>query len=135
MFTPHKHVMCHMSLVTCHMSQFFFFFFSFFGQIGEAYQWRVCYQRALPCLVFLCFHHNQGILNRHPFLSMTRYFFYYFLLRSGTKQVLNLQFCAFHKKKLYLHTEVHILSDRPLYLTIYPLSCPNSDKYSIRDLT
>ena len=43
--------MCHMSRVTCHMSQFFFYFF--FGQSGEAYRWRVCYQRGLPRLVFM----------------------------------------------------------------------------------
>ena len=39
-------VTCHMSCVTCH------FFSSFFGQSGEAYWWRVCYQRGLPRLVF-----------------------------------------------------------------------------------
>ena len=27
------------------------FFFLFFGQSGEAYRWRVCYQRGLPRLV------------------------------------------------------------------------------------
>ena len=32
-----------MSCVTSHV----------FGQSGEAYRWRVCYQRGLPCLVFL----------------------------------------------------------------------------------
>ena len=50
MFTPQNksclkchvsHVTCHMSRVTCHMSQFF----------GEAYRWKVCYQRGLPRLV------------------------------------------------------------------------------------
>ena len=46
-----SHVTCHMSCVTCHMSQFLIFFF-FFGQIGEAYRWRVRYQRGLPRLVF-----------------------------------------------------------------------------------
>ena len=35
--------MCHMSRVTCHIF--------FFGQSGEAYWWRVCYQRGLPRLV------------------------------------------------------------------------------------
>ena len=46
-------VTCHVSHVTCHMSHFFFFlffFFFFFGQSGEAYWWRVCYQRGLPRL-------------------------------------------------------------------------------------
>ena len=42
-----SHVLCHVSRVTCHMSNFF----SFFGQGGEAYRWRVGYQRGLPCLV------------------------------------------------------------------------------------
>ena len=35
----------------CRMSRVTFFFF--FGQSGEAYWWRVCYQQGLPCLVFL----------------------------------------------------------------------------------
>ena len=54
-----SHVMCHVSCVTCHVSRvtchmsLFFFFFFFFGQSGEAYRWRVCYQRGLPRLVFL----------------------------------------------------------------------------------
>ena len=39
-------VMCHVSHVTCHMS-------FVFGQNGEAFCWRVCYQRALPRLVFV----------------------------------------------------------------------------------
>ena len=43
-----SHVMCHVSLVTCHMSHVTLFFF---GQSGEAYCWRVCYQRGLPRLV------------------------------------------------------------------------------------
>ena len=51
MFTPPNkscvtchmsHVTCHMSHVTCHMSHV---------TSGEAYQWRVCYQRGLPRLV------------------------------------------------------------------------------------
>ena len=41
-------VTCHVSGVTCHM---YFLFFFFFGQSGEAYRWRVCYQRGLPRLV------------------------------------------------------------------------------------
>ena len=41
-------VMCHISRVTCHM---YFIFILFFGQSGEAYRWRVCYQRGLPRLV------------------------------------------------------------------------------------
>ena len=64
MFTPHNmshvtcnvshitchvsHVTCHMSRVTCHMSHVIIIFL----QSGEAYRWCVCYQRALPCLVF-----------------------------------------------------------------------------------
>ena len=42
-----------MSRVTCHMSHvtIFFSFFFFFGQSGETYRWRVCYQRGLPRLV------------------------------------------------------------------------------------
>ena len=43
MFTPH-----HVSHVTCHIHLFFSFL-----QAGEASQWRVCYQRGLPRLVFI----------------------------------------------------------------------------------
>ena len=67
-----SHVMCHVSRhvsrVTCHMSQFFsplffllFSFLSFFGQSGEAYRWRVYYQRGLPRLVFLRFIVNRAV--------------------------------------------------------------------------
>ena len=45
-------VTCHMSRVTCHVSHVILFFFFFFRQSGEAYRWRVCYQRGLPRLVF-----------------------------------------------------------------------------------
>ena len=45
-----SHFMCHISCVTFHLSQVTcnFFSFLFFGQSGEAYLWRVCYQRGLP---------------------------------------------------------------------------------------
>ena len=49
------HVTCHVSHVTYHMSHviyLFLFLFFFFRQSGEAYWWRVCYQRGLPCLVY-----------------------------------------------------------------------------------
>ena len=55
MFTCHVScVTCHMSRVRCHKSHVtrhnnFFFF----GQSGESYWWRVCYQRGLPRLVSL----------------------------------------------------------------------------------
>ena len=45
-------VSCHMSRVTCDMSQFFLFIFIFSRTKGEAYQWRVCYQQGLPRLVY-----------------------------------------------------------------------------------
>ena len=45
-----SYVMCHMSRVTCHVSHVFFIFL-FFYETGEAYRWRVCYQRGLPRLV------------------------------------------------------------------------------------
>ena len=41
-------VTCYVSHVACHMSHVIFFF----GQSGEAYQWRVCYQRGLPRLIY-----------------------------------------------------------------------------------
>ena len=49
------HVMCKVSCVVCHMSCLACFFVvvfcCFFGQSGEAYWWRVCYERGLPRLV------------------------------------------------------------------------------------
>ena len=44
--------MCHVSHVTCHMSNVIIIIF-FFGQSGEAYWWSVCYQRGLPRLVLV----------------------------------------------------------------------------------
>ena len=48
--------MCHVLRVTCHVSHvtifFLFIIIFFFGQFGEAYRWRVCYQRGLPRLVY-----------------------------------------------------------------------------------
>jgi hypothetical protein len=41
-------VTCHMSNIMCHMSRVTCHFFN----SGEAYWWRVCYQRGLPRLVF-----------------------------------------------------------------------------------
>ena len=48
-------VTCHVSRVTCHVSHVtdHFIYFFFFGQSGEAYRLRVCYQRGLPRLVIL----------------------------------------------------------------------------------
>ena len=62
-FTPlnMSSVMCHVSRVTCHLSHvtcaflFCFFVCLFFGQSGETYWWRVCYQRGLPRLFFIVF--------------------------------------------------------------------------------
>ena len=65
-----SHVTCHMSHVTCHVSQvtchvshvmchIFISIYIFlllpllFRKSGEARCWRVCYQRGLPCLVFM----------------------------------------------------------------------------------
>ena len=45
MFTP---TMCHMSYVIFHVSHVTCNFFC--GQDGGASQWRICYQRGLPCL-------------------------------------------------------------------------------------
>ena len=42
-----SYVTCHMSHVTCHMSHVTYHIFL----IVEASQWRVCYQRGIPCLV------------------------------------------------------------------------------------
>ena len=47
---PLQHVTCHVSRVTCHMSHVTL---KKNGQSGEAYWWRVCYQRGLTSLVFL----------------------------------------------------------------------------------
>ena len=53
-----SHVTCHVSHVTCHVSHVIchFFFFLFFGQSGQAYWWKVCYQQGLPRLVYISQH-------------------------------------------------------------------------------
>ena len=49
-------VTCHVSRVTCHVSHVTICFSSFFfRQSGDAYRWRVCYQRGLPRLVLRLF--------------------------------------------------------------------------------
>ena len=50
---PLAPVMCHLSHVTCHMSDIYFFFL----KSGEASQGRACYQRGLPRLVLSYFDH------------------------------------------------------------------------------
>ena len=60
-----SHVMCHVSHVTCHMSCVTFFFFE---QSGEAYRWRVCYQRAPPRLVLHVIHHGTPV--REPIIRL-----------------------------------------------------------------
>ena len=68
MFTPPKHVTCHVSCFTCHMSHVMCHVsrvtchIFFFWQSGEAYRWRVCYQRGLPCLVWLSIIFLQNLL-------------------------------------------------------------------------
>ena len=63
MFTPllqtcyMLHMMCHMSRVTCHISCVTIYIFFLRQNVGVS-QWRVCYQRDLPCLVFQYIHFN-----------------------------------------------------------------------------
>ena len=72
----HQPVMCHMSHVTFHMScvtcqvshvachvSCVTFFLNFFLQNCETSQWRVCYQRGLPRLVFYHFGDTYGQSN------------------------------------------------------------------------
>ena len=61
-------VTCHVSHVTCHMSIFFIFLF-FFGQSGQAYRWRVCYQRGLPRLVIYILGSSWNNAFYHLYLS------------------------------------------------------------------
>ena len=69
-----SHVMCHVlyhvSRVTCHVSHVTFFFY---GQSGEAYRWRVCYQRGLPRLVLsVCPQKVPGAAKHGTYSSNTR---------------------------------------------------------------
>ena len=67
-------VTCNVSHVLCHMSHVIFFSPFFFGQSGEAIRWRVCYERGLPCLLFVVVLYNSQVvvtqqselLNRFP---------------------------------------------------------------------
>ena len=47
-----------MSRVTCHI-------FFFLGQSGEAYWWRVCYQRGLPRLVYIILFFKKCVTGRN----------------------------------------------------------------------
>ena len=67
-------VICQVSGVRCHVSPIFVFFF--FGQIGGASLWRVCYQRGIrqyltPCMNLLFFKYknisSQGFLKEKKF--------------------------------------------------------------------
>ena len=67
------HVTCHMSRVACHMSHVtckmscVIFLSAFFGQIGEAYPWRVCSQWGLPRPVLLDDGYIEGLqYNQSP---------------------------------------------------------------------
>ena len=94
-----SHVTCHMSRVPClvshvmrHMSHFFSFFS--FRQSGEAYQWRVCYQWGLPCLVFLWW--RKQIWHQEIWIKgflWTKIFF--FVMR---KKLVNINFFWLNKK-------------------------------------
>ena len=67
-------VTCHVSCVMCHMSHVTIFSSSFFGQRGEAYRWRVCYQRGLPRLVFYSFdieEHYYKVFSRRKIAKTT----------------------------------------------------------------
>ena len=62
----------HVSRVTCHMSHV-----TFFGQSGEDYWWRVCYQRGLPRLVSFTLVVN--LFTKFPSSKMvTNYDYYYY---------------------------------------------------------
>ena len=56
-----SHVMCHVSHVT-YIN--IFIYFIFFGQRGEAYRWRVCYQRGLPRLVLIYLDNKDSVVLR-----------------------------------------------------------------------
>ena len=49
----------------CNIFFKFYYFFFLFGQSGDAYRWRVCYQRGLPRLV-LFYHLFQSCLHLFP---------------------------------------------------------------------
>ena len=77
-------VMCDMSPVTCHLSQatcqkknYLFYLKKIYiyihildkiGHSGGASQWRVCYQRGLPCLVILLLLKQSKAINLTGFL-------------------------------------------------------------------
>ena len=59
-------VVCHVSHVTCHMSHVtIIYIFIYFGQSGEVYRWRVCYQRGLPRLVITLDPNTSKRLRKH----------------------------------------------------------------------
>ena len=98
-----SHVMCHVSHVMCHVSHVTFFFFFFSGRSGEAYRWRVCYQRGLPRLVI----HFIGLYSlllwifAPVFFSLFPYFPLTSLLITLSSQQLYVH-CNFHQRLVHM---------------------------------
>ena len=95
---PPQHVACHMTGVTCHMSLVACHvshvtchkFFSFYGQSGEVYQWRVCYQWGLPHLVSIQMLVPQAYsANNYPIIEPLQIFLLdlFDILKSGDWQM------------------------------------------------
>ena len=73
-----SHVTCHMSHVTCHVSHVTLQMSRVkchMSQSGEAYRWRVCYQRGLPRLVFIASSIGSQIICYHKFITILLQFF------------------------------------------------------------
>ena len=73
---------CHVSRVKCHVS---FLFYFFFGQSGEAFWWRVCYQRGLPLLVYK----EIGIFEKKGFFFIFSFFLIIFEFFGGFLLIFN----------------------------------------------
>ena len=95
-------VTCHLSCVTCYFFLLFYFIlfgqsvspviflfiyliFIFFGQSGGASLWRVCYQRGLPCLVFMCTAAKTGF-----YIKRKKFMFTWYLVGPVLSKVLKL---------------------------------------------
>ena len=85
-------VTCHVSCVTCHVSHVIFFCL-FFGQSGEAYRWRVCYQRGLLRLVTkntcACSRENSQIVSMRTFVSHLLFMYQATLLTNLLATIIN----------------------------------------------
>ena len=129
--------MCHISLVTCHMSgvrcPVSGVNFSFHGKSDGASQWRVFYQRGLPCLVYWLSSQFLGIdLDPHVLFFFTSNNGHFDILRLHTGGLLKQQ-CSRHRPLALPATNTKYRKQITLSTNLYQLKITDTKKTLSRD--